>query len=64
MLFKGVVVFGGRNVSAMLDRCRYEVATIVIAKYEATGRTMTKEEVERLDKKLMDSCARYYKVVI
>lgn len=61
---QGSGVFWQKHVNTMLDRCRHEVATIVLAKYEATGRHMTKEEVEKLDKSLMGSCVRYYRISV
>ena len=60
---RGAGVLWQRHISATMDKCRYEVSVIVITKYEL-NRNMTKEDVERLDRKLMDQCANYYKISV
>lgn len=52
---------------AKLKECNMEVSVIVLSVFEArigTPHALTKEDVQELHKKLMDSCVMYHKLTV
>jgi len=62
-IIQGNGVMYNKNIVSILERCRFEVATIVIAKYELNP-NMTRENVEQLERFLMGECTKYYGAMI
>lgn len=52
---------------AKLHECNMEVQVIVLSVFEVrigTPQALTKEDVQELHKRLMDSCANYHKLTV